>query len=366
MKLHLLGIPHTCTTIEYSHCAFTGKVFRFSPMMRSVGYEVIHYGNGDHNPGANKHIQILSEVELENFKKELLNEKYDNKNEFIGDIGDVGNIIYKEFNKRLKEKLSNNLEEDDIICCPFGFGHEEAIKDFQNIKVETGIGYDESYLDFRIFETNSWYQYTAGKQNVNGGHYWFVIPNYFDVSEWDLKENPKHELVYLGRICDIKGLVIITEIAKARPDLTVTICGQGDPTPYLVSPNIKYKEPIFGKERSDYLGNAIATIMPTIYNEPFGGVTIESHLCGTPVLGTSYGSFTETIEHRFNGYRCHTLGDFLAGIENIENGMLNRKLIREKAIEKYDMYNLAKKYDEVFQRLLDLKYDGWYSHKKYF
>ena len=38
---------------------------------------------------------------------------------------------------------------------------------------------------------------------------------------------PKHELVYLGRLNEDKGLLIVTEIAKSRPDLIVTICGQG-------------------------------------------------------------------------------------------------------------------------------------------
>ena len=44
MRLHLPAIPHTITSPEFSHCAFTGKVLRFAPMMRSRGYVVIHYG----------------------------------------------------------------------------------------------------------------------------------------------------------------------------------------------------------------------------------------------------------------------------------------------------------------------------------
>ena len=86
MKLHILGIPHTCTTIEYSHCAFTGVVLRFSPMMRSVGYEVIHYGNGNYNPNANIHEEIFSVEELESFKKEILKDRYgNNQGRYISD-----------------------------------------------------------------------------------------------------------------------------------------------------------------------------------------------------------------------------------------------------------------------------------------
>ena len=44
MRLRLPAVPHTTTSPEYSHCAFTGKVLRFSPMICSQGYEVLHYG----------------------------------------------------------------------------------------------------------------------------------------------------------------------------------------------------------------------------------------------------------------------------------------------------------------------------------
>ena len=44
MRLHIPAIPHTITSRLYSHCAFTGKVLRFAPMMRSRGYQVYHYG----------------------------------------------------------------------------------------------------------------------------------------------------------------------------------------------------------------------------------------------------------------------------------------------------------------------------------
>jgi len=43
--LMLKGLFHTCVTSKYSHCAFTGKVLRFSKMMKMYGYHVIEYGN---------------------------------------------------------------------------------------------------------------------------------------------------------------------------------------------------------------------------------------------------------------------------------------------------------------------------------
>ena len=141
------------------------------------------------------------------------------------------------------------------------------------------------------------------------------------------------------------------------------MCGQGDPTPYEGLPNLVYKEPLHGKARSEFLGNAMAVLMPTRYVEPFGGVTVEAELCGTPVIGSSYGSFTETIEHGLTGFNCRTLGDYLAAIEKIEDGWISREYVRDFAVSKYDMYKLAKNYDDVFQQIHDLKRNGWYSYR---
>lgn len=371
MRLHLLGIPHTQTTYEFSHCAFTGKVKRFAPMMRSVGYEVIHYGVEGADSGANLDVNVMSYDEWVSIRKRLFNEQYGNRDvmpsDFIGDLANTGNELYRLFNLRLEIELIKNIEKNDIICLPFGFAHDSAIKNFSNPKVETGIGYPNSYQSYRIFESNAWYHYEIGREGKSGHDYNWVIPNYFKIDDWDFNPNQGKYIAYFGRLGDIKGVNIVAEIAKYRPDLKFKICGQGDPKPYLIAPNIEYVPPIHGRERSEFLGNAVAVIMPTRYVEPFGGVTVEAALCGTPVLGSSYGSFTETIEDGKTGFRCRTLADFLAGLEIIESGKLSREYIRSFAEKKYDMYNLAHDYDEAFQQINDVHTkNGWYTLRSKF
>ena len=109
--------------------------------------------------------------------------------------------------------------------------------------------------------------------------------------------------------------------------------------------------------------------MPTRYIEPFGGVTIEANLCGRPVLGSVFGSFTETITNGQNGYRCRTLGDYLAAMEIIESGKIDPpSFIAHLALQKYSMYNLAHRYDEVFQLTDGLWESGkdWYRKTSFF
>jgi glycosyltransferase involved in cell wall biosynthesis len=321
-------------------------------MLRSVGYSVIHYGNEGATSGANEQVDIKSGLE-----------RYDPTGPtFIGDTANVSNPVYVEFNKNLAIELRKRVKPKDIICLPFGHAHQEAIQGIDAYWLETGIGYPVAFAPYKIFESNAWYNWHCGKEQRTGNDYNFVIPNYYDISEWTLQPNKGKYLLYFGRICDIKGLQIVLEIAKHRPDLDVILCGQGDATPYLIFPNIKYQPPVHGKDRDKLLGNALAVLMPTRYIEPFGGVTIEANLCGTPVLGSSYGSFTETIQQGINGFRCATLGDFLAGIEKIEGwGPSQREWISSVTRDKYDMYNLAHSYDNAIKQLCDLDGKGWYE-----
>lgn len=369
-RLHLLGLPHTQTTDEFSHCAFTGKIKRFSPMMRSIGYDVTHYGIAGGDSGATKQIDVLSVTEWDDLRNQVMQQKYGRpmrSTDFYGDLVDTNNILYKTFNQRLQNTMLENVGPHDIICLPFGHSHEDAIRIFKQHKIETGIGYPYAYQPFRVYESYAWYHYHMGKEQRQGSDYHWVIPNYFDISAWTFNPTPENYLLYFGRIMENKGLNIVWEIAKHRPDLKVIICGQGNPQPYLNLPNIEYRAPLHGTARSDLLGNAMAVLMPTRYVEPFGGVTVEAQLTGTPVLGSTYGSFTETITDGSNGFKCHTIGDYLKAIENIELGNLSRQHISTTAREKYNMYNLAHDYDKVFKQVDDLRGKGWYSlHSHWF
>ena len=356
--LHLLGLPHTITNSTYSSCAFTGKVLRFSPMMRSVGYRVVHYGNAGATSGANEQVDILSQEELANF----IGEYAPAGQAFVGDTANVGNPLFLEFNARLRPLLHRAAKPGDVICLPFGYAHQQAIDGLARPILETGIGYPETFAPYKVFESQAWYHWHCGRDNRHGHDYNWVIPNYFDISEWTLRPDKGAYLLFFGRICEVKGLRTVLEIAKHRPDLRVVLCGQGDPAPYLGLPNVEYHPPVQGTDRDALLGNALAVLMPTRYVEPFGGVTVEANLTGTPVLGASYGSFTETIQPRVNGFRCRTLGEWLAAIEQVEGwGAPERTRISRLARAKYDMYVIAHEYDDVIQQIADLSGEGWYS-----
>jgi glycosyltransferase involved in cell wall biosynthesis len=378
IRLHLPAIPYTITRDEYSHDAYTGKVKRFSPMMRSRGFEVYHYGVETSESGANKDIQLMTKEEWTSLRIETIMwlnpkltfeeavEKNNDPKFVVSDLSNWSSPLTKEFNKRLKTKLEENYrgQSTDIICVALGKTYQDAIKDLNSVNIETGIGYKGSHMNYRIFESYAWMSHELGTQDKAPANYSFVIPNFFDTNEFKLSLNPTQlKIGFLGRIGGHKGCNIIVELAKMFPHVQFILCGNGDPSPFLTEPNIVYKSPIHGQERSDYLGSCSAVLCLTKYLEPFCGVAVEAQLCGTPVISTDWGGMVETVEQFKTGLRGHTLADYIYGVQMALNGEFDRKYIRERAVKLFDMYKIAYKYEYVFKCVLDIHNGkgGWYS-----
>ena len=353
MRLHLIGLFHTQSTAKYSHCAFTGKALRFPKMMQAQGYEVIEYSNEGSEANATKHISILNQEQFDTLYGSR------KKTDFYGNDATVGSRGHQLFEEKLILNLKDNLEKEDIICHPFGHAHQQLMHLFPaHQHVETGIGYPTLMPNsFRIFESYAWMHYHQGKENRAGRNYEWVIPNYFDTDDWTPEYKPGEYLAFLGRICSQKGLDTIKEIANHSP-WPIVLHGQGDASPWK-HPNIEYRGPISGRERSKFLANARAALMPTVFTEPFGGSGVEAMLCGTPLIAVDYGAFTETIVPGVTGFRCHTLQDWLDAIEDVGN--LDRRQIAKIAKQRYSLEACAVKYDKVFQQLNDLWRKGWYE-----
>jgi glycosyltransferase involved in cell wall biosynthesis len=383
IRLHILGLPHTITRSEYSHCAFTGKVLRFAPMMQSRGFEVYHYGVETSESNADKEIEVLTKSEWEELKIEsykflfpnMTNEdvikKINDPTSFVGDLGNGQTPLYREFNKKLYPKIREHYRsyKTDIICLPFGQAHEEALAGMNDIiSVESGIGYPNSFKNYRIFESYAILHQTLQKEQSGLKNYWFVVPNYFDTLEFPFVANPnqnktKKTIGFLGRIVDIKGCCIVGEIASRFPNIDFILCGQGDPKKFLTYPNVIYKPPIHGKERGEYLGSLTALLAPSYFCEPFCGVAVEAQLCGTPVITHDFGAMVETVEPFYTGLHCHTLADFCVGVQMALDDKFDRKYISERATKLYDMYNVAKRYEYVFKTIIDVNNgnNGWYA-----
>lgn len=368
--LHLIGMFHTIPNHDYDHCAFTGKVLRFSSMMKNMGYNIVEYSNGESISEANEKIQILTKQELLDIVGPPTSLKALHGIKFTP--------VWYAFHNRLLPIIKSKVKPFDIVIHPYGSSHSELLKEIpQAYHTELGIGYSEQdFGAYRIFESYQWMHYTLGNHfnkdnNGNiiynngtpsvgkwGTAYQWVAPNYYNPNDWEPKYEKGGYLLYFGRVISSKGLYIVKEIAE-RVNEEVIIAGMGD-THLFHGKNMKIIGPVTGqKERSDLLRGARAVLMPTQYIEPFGSVAIEAMMCGTPVITSDFGAFPETIQHGKTGYRCHTLGDYMKAVELAPQ--LDRKYIRDNAVNLYSYQTVGQIYDNIFKQISNLKNGGWYN-----
>lgn len=350
--LHLPGLFHTQETEAFDHCAFTGKVRRFVPMMRDLGWRVVLYSNEGSSVDATEHVPMLS--------RERFAELYGTKEAtaFHGDHATIGSAGHNAFEAALIPAMRARVKPGDIILHPFGHAHQALLAEFHDQQhVESGIGYP-TVMDgtFKVFESYAWMHYHQGKAGRSGANYEWVIPNYYDPQDWPLGAGGGY-LAFLGRICKEKGLDVIRAIADHSP-LPIVLHGQGDASQWE-HPMIEYAGPIVGSERALFLGGARAALMPTQFVEPFGGSGVEALLCGTPLIASDWGAFTETVVPGINGFRPHTLQGWLDAIDGAE--ALDRSGIAAAAQARYSLAAAGELYDRAFRDLLDLRGAGWYQ-----
>jgi glycosyltransferase involved in cell wall biosynthesis len=86
---------------------------------------------------------------------------------------------------------------------------------------------------------------------------------------------------------------------------------------------------------------------------------LEALACGTPVITTDLGVFTETVKNGFNGYRANTFAEFINAAEQVKT--LDYREIATDAYKNFSMDMIRWHYNRYFQRLLNLFDKGWYQ-----
>lgn len=359
MRFHVLGLPHTKTTLEYCACAYTNKIWKMCDMLMSLGHEVIHYGAEGSNPNCTENVVVISDA-----KQKEVYKGYDFKSEFFK--WDPADDAFKTFNSNAALEIIKRKSPRDFLFVQ-GTWHKPC-SDIAGVDmtVEPGIGYTGVYTKYRVFESYAWMHHVYGILNqVDGSWYDAVIPNYFDEKQFEIMPKKDYYL-YLGRVIPRKGLQIVADIAE-RLKIRVLVCGQGK----LNNPsagydncgvNSKYLRHVGFADidrRKKLMAEAIACFMPTYYLEPFGGVAVEAQMSGTPVITSDWGAFPETVQHGVTGYRCRTLDHFIWATKNANK--LNPEDCRRWAVDNYSMDRIKWMYQEYFNMLDNLWGKGFYE-----
>ena len=167
-------------------------------------------------------------------------------------------------------------------------------------------------------------------------------------------------LAFLGRIAPEKSLDRAIRIAvscklplkiAAKVDRVDRDYFERDIRPMLDLPGIEYIGEISDEQKSEFLGGAMALLMPIDWPEPFGLVMIEAMACGTPVIAFRSGSVPEVVEQGVTGF---IVDNEAAAAEVITDRLaqMSRAKIRARFEERFTARRMAEEYLEIYRGLI--------------
>lgn len=348
MNFHVVALPHTQTTKDYNSCAYTQKVRKFCNMMYDLGHTVYLYAGEENEARCTELVTCITKDE-----QSLITSP-----EF-----DASLPHWQIMNNRAIQQITARMTQGDSLCLIAGRCQQPIAEAFPTmLDVEYGIGYGGVFANYKVFESYAWMhmvyaQHSMDAHSVDGKFFDAVIPNYFEVDDFEFREKKDDYFLYLGRCIGRKGVEIASQLCQRLGERLI-IAGEGPDVPSY-GEHVGY---VGTAERSELLSGAKALLAPTLYVEPFGGVAIEAMICGTPVISTDWGAFTETNIHGVTGFRARSFAEFIDATERVDE--LDPRKIRDYAVNNYSTEVIAPLYEAYFDQLSTLSWDGWYDLKR--
>ncbi|MPZ55136.1 MAG: glycosyltransferase [Rhizobiales bacterium] len=166
-------------------------------------------------------------------------------------------------------------------------------------------------------------------------------------------------LAFLGRIAPEKRPDRAIAIARAL-GIPLKIAAKVDAVdeayfrekivPLLGHPDIEFIGEINDRDKSKFLGEALALLFPIEWPEPFGLVMIEAMACGTPVLAFRQGSVPEIVDNGVTGFIVDSEEEGLAAIPRVI--ALDRRAVRRRFEQRFSATCMAENYLGVYRTLL--------------
>lgn len=342
--LHVCALPHTTLTEKDAQCAYSMKVLKAVPMWQAKGHRVILYGPDEIDCEPDEHVVVSTEADRLRWGYGGPN-GYDTTKPFAWDVTQP---YWFETAQRTIDAMRERMPRErrgHLVCLMTStqapIADAVAGPRWNNPPVvEWGVGYIG--IDTRAhaaFESYAWMHSVYGIRGIGDGRAFDqVIPNFFDASQFSVARKPSADyLLFIGRLILRKGPHVALEIAK-RVGLPLYVAGPGavevtegrivGVDGVVLEGDVQHIGPVGFNDRNVLMRNAAATIVPTLYVEPFGGVAVEAMLAGSPVLASDWGSFTEIVIPDV-GARFRTPRQGAEAFQVVQK--LNRKAIRESA-----------------------------------
>lgn len=366
VTIHIVGFPHTETTREFEFCAYTAKMRKLATMLTRAGMEVILYSGEANEAQCAEHVVIVTREEQRRWFPD-----WDHSRQVFNGFN-ADDEWWTVANTRAADEIRKRAKPGDILSIGMGISQQSvanALKDEDLLVVETGVGYSGVFAPYRIFESWAWRHYMASREKLDTIRFYdTVIPNFFEAEAFPEGKGDGGYYLFIGRMIERKGPHIAAEACK-RIGAKLIVAGQcvdrAEPGRItcldgtVLEGDVEYAGLVGPEERARLMGGAIAVFVPTLYLEPFGGVSVEAQMCGTPAIVSNWGGLIENVVEGATGFRCSTLAEFVAAAKKADS--LDRRDIRDHARATWSTDVIAPQYAAYFDHLNTLYGDGWYS-----
>ena len=166
-------------------------------------------------------------------------------------------------------------------------------------------------------------------------------------------------LAFLGRISPEKGPERAIQIARTM-GIPLKIAAKVDKVdeayfrecvaPLLSGPGVEFIGEINDRQKSQFLGEALALLFPIDWPEPFGLAMIEAMACGSPVLAFRRGSVPEIIDDGVTGVIVDGMDQAAAALPRVLG--LDRRAVRRRFEERFSAALMAQNYVNLYRSLL--------------
>ncbi|MDX2097802.1 MAG: glycosyltransferase family 4 protein [Leptolyngbyaceae cyanobacterium bins.59] len=188
-----------------------------------------------------------------------------------------------------------------------------------------------------------------------------TVYNGIDVDSHQFYPKPDESpyLAFLGRMSPEKGPHLAIQIAKAsgwrlkmagKVDAVDIAYFENEVKPYIDGTQIEFLGEADHTMKNALMGNAVATLFPITWREPFGLVMVESMAAGTPVIAMRLGSTPEVVAPGISGFLCDTVEECVAAIPQAAE--LDRHACRQYVIDKFSAQCMTEGYEAVYRQIL--------------